>query len=207
MTSNQQQFCILAKPAYVDRDRGTLQCLQNDKSSDTSSQKGRSMWILTKYALNSTACPFLTCPAHAQQQWLNSQLTNQILNHQKQSIMEFHASTGLGLEAMLQITPALRNHCASMVNDSSRKCLTGTKLLRLVSRQCRDIMTREIHGYSLKVQTRSLKVQIQLAPSKSVFSKPLPHPLEEWNFISKAHLLRLTVKVKSSDWNFEGRMA
>lgn len=105
----------------------------------------------------------------------------------------------MGLEAMLQTMPELRSRCANMVDETAEGCTMGTKLMRLVSKRCRDVMTGEVHGYCLKICTR-------LVSSDWLFIKPALYPLREWTFLHKVHLLRLTVEVQDSAYAVAGRM-
>lgn len=113
--------------------------------------------------------------------------------------MDVEATSGMGLEAMLQTMPELRSCCANMVDESAEGYTMGTKLMRLVSRRCRDVMTGEVHGYCLKICTH-------LVASDWLFIKPALYPLREWTFLRKVHLLRLTVEVQEPAFAFEGRM-
>lgn len=106
------------------------------------------------------------------------------------------------LEAVLQEVPQLRRVLAAMqhVEEQLYSCIlkktfVGTKLMRLVSKHCKDLMTP---------QRFQLKLFSQLDQSL-MKQTPVLQPHESWSVLRKANLTHLTVEVEEKHPPAPGR--
>lgn len=76
----------------------------------------------------------------------------------------------------------------------SRTDIPELKTLRLVSKHCKEAMTRELHGYSL--QLRSLFILSIRQPGAYCAAV---QPLSAWKFLSEAQLLRLKIIIQDEE--------
>lgn len=92
------------------------------------------------------------------------------------------ATSSVGLQTMLQTSEVLRLCCGSIVASAEGAPTSGTKALRLVNKQCRDIMAQDNEPcYRLEIRT-------ELAPLPNIVNSLVPNPQKEWKILCKIHL-------------------
>lgn len=106
------------------------------------------------------------------------------------------STSALSLELALEMVPQLRCFCTSMTSTQheSRTGAPELKTLRLVSKHCKEAITRELHGYSLHL--RSLFILSIRHPGEYCAAV---QPLSAWEFLSEAQLLRLKIIVQDEE--------
>lgn len=103
-------------------------------------------------------------------------------------------ATSLNLGLVLQAVPDLRSFCTSVTgHNDKRKDIPGVKALRLVSKLCKEVMTGEVHGYSL--QLRSQFILSLRSPGSEVQS------IRAWRILSGVQLFRLAVQVHDEEFH------